>query len=366
MTRLARASDRGALLALWRDTFGDSEAFLDWFFSERWLPEHCVVEERGGEIIGAMHGIPARIAVRGVPLPGVIVSGVATRPEYRGRGVMHAVFSHFMREHRSAGFSLVCCHPARLPTYFSLGLYPSADAAFFTGGPAPAAAPPARLIPPGQETPALLACYRAFSARYSAVIDRGDEDLALKMRDYASDGAQCLALSGEGGIESYAVFFRREGGVYAEECAAREPSGFPALLAALAGAAGESPVTAKLPPELSAPDGWRAEVKPWTVMGALDVPALIRAAAAGTGDFSVQVRDDVLPQNSGVFGPDGGPASLPPALRLSAGRLTQWLTGYRSLEELLRAGDAEALDPARAAALDAALPRLPCWMVDEY
>jgi hypothetical protein len=40
--RIAQPQDRDGFRNLWRICFGDSEAFMDWFFSERYFPEFSV------------------------------------------------------------------------------------------------------------------------------------------------------------------------------------------------------------------------------------------------------------------------------------------------------------------------------------
>ena len=43
--RIAKAEDKKAFYDLWKICFGDSDAFCDWFFRNRFAPDYSVVLE---------------------------------------------------------------------------------------------------------------------------------------------------------------------------------------------------------------------------------------------------------------------------------------------------------------------------------
>lgn len=47
--RIAKAEDKKAFYDLWKICFGDSNAFCDWFFINRFAPDYSVVLETEGD-----------------------------------------------------------------------------------------------------------------------------------------------------------------------------------------------------------------------------------------------------------------------------------------------------------------------------
>ncbi len=54
MVRWTTWSDREEIRALWWLRFGDSETFTDWFFSERFSPDHSAVSVEDGRVVSAI------------------------------------------------------------------------------------------------------------------------------------------------------------------------------------------------------------------------------------------------------------------------------------------------------------------------
>lgn len=48
--RIAKAEDKKAFYDLWKICFGDSNAFCDWFFINRFAPDYSVVLETEGKL----------------------------------------------------------------------------------------------------------------------------------------------------------------------------------------------------------------------------------------------------------------------------------------------------------------------------
>ena len=52
--RIAKAEDKKAFYDLWKICFGDSDAFCDWFFVNRFAPDYSVVLETEGKIVSCI------------------------------------------------------------------------------------------------------------------------------------------------------------------------------------------------------------------------------------------------------------------------------------------------------------------------
>lgn len=323
-------SDKADAAALWKQIFGDSDGFIDWFFAERYCPDQSVCLEIDGRIASMMQGCPMTIALRGKPVRAMMISGVSTLPEYRGRGLMHRVMGEMMQVARRNDCLAVFDKPQNLPTFFSLGHLPCTDTLHFvsdadTENPA---------WSDSFDIPALTDCYRESTKHYSGCVIRSEAEMALKMRDYRSDGGRILTVSDAMGIEAYCVGFMEEEGVRCEEVLSRSADGYRRILSLL-----PRGTRAKLPPDVPA----AGAVRPQNVIGAADIPALL-ALLVGDASVVVSVDDPVVLQNNGVFNGRGERTERPPQFRYTAGELMQALSGYRPLPGILSAAICYCVD----------------------
>ncbi len=77
--------DYHQLRKLWADTFGDTESYLDVFFDTYYRSALILTEERSGSIISVLWGLPFNFSGG---LKGLYLCGLATKPQYRGEGIM--------------------------------------------------------------------------------------------------------------------------------------------------------------------------------------------------------------------------------------------------------------------------------------
>lgn len=85
------------LRALWKEAFGDSEAFLDGFFRNAFAPERCLCMTEKGEILAVMYWFDVYAA----DAPMAYLYAVATAKVHRGKGycttLMDTVTSHLKK-----------------------------------------------------------------------------------------------------------------------------------------------------------------------------------------------------------------------------------------------------------------------------
>lgn len=80
-----------AMMRLWQDTFGDSDAFVRLFFTRVYRPQNALTLSRDGRLAAMLHIVPYRLRVGRRTLPAAYICGVSTRPEARGQGLMTAL-----------------------------------------------------------------------------------------------------------------------------------------------------------------------------------------------------------------------------------------------------------------------------------
>ena len=115
--RPSRAGEERALMALWKEVFGDSDEYIDTFFREVYRPGMASVIEENGEIAAAAYAVPFG-KYR-------YIYAVATKPEYRGRGYGKAAMQRVLSYIASKPFGnsnhvSLTCEPDNKAAY---GLY---------------------------------------------------------------------------------------------------------------------------------------------------------------------------------------------------------------------------------------------------
>lgn len=374
MFQMASPQDRAELKDLWQLCFQESQPFLDWFFANRFLPAYCPVYREGGVIQAALHGLPAHVRVRDRIAPCVIIAGVATHPDFRGRGLMRGLLGYYLPYLGRLGVPLVTHRPVALGTYASAGHFPVSDSRYLSLAPdAPRPTEdPCQQVPLLERASELYGCYQRFATGYSCILSRSYADFLLKCRDYLASDAKCiLTLDAQGQVEGYCVYFdgppegEEPPTLYGEECAALSPQAYDRLWASLAWRAQGKALKVRMAPDAPlCPAAAQRETLPRSVWGVANVSGLLSILGL-PGDGVLQVEDPLVEANRGLFNLWGQPAQGQPQLVIPAGRLAQWASGYKTMAQLVEEGLAQALDPAIVQAMDAG-PRLPCFTIDEY
>ena len=366
--RIAQPQDRDRFRNLWRICFGDSEAFMDWFFSERYFPEFSVCLLEDDVIMSALQSYPLHVRIRDRILPASMLAGVSTHPEREGRGYMKQIFLRYMQRVRELSIPIVIHTPAHIPTFHSRGHLPVSETLHLNMEHAQSKTMPSEITPHSlnSDLAPLQVCYQQSTAEYSGCVSRTIADFAYKLRDYASDGAKCLARMNGDDALGYCVYYVTPERVHAEECFAKDDETLSLLLQALCHEADGRKLHVKLPPDVK-PDipGAELSIRQQGVMGIADVSQTLRLLI-GDASFVFDIIDNTVPQNTGIWNGMGRPSDRKPHIRMDAGRLGQFLCGYRSLQTLIQEQQAIILDEGAVRELDAAFPEKICFITDEY
>lgn len=94
-----RLQDVPALRALWKQAFGDTDAFLDDFFVLAFSPERALVAKENGKVLGALYWLDC--SWHGKTLS--YIYAVATDKDHQGRGVCKALMAEVHARTAEAG-----------------------------------------------------------------------------------------------------------------------------------------------------------------------------------------------------------------------------------------------------------------------
>lgn len=362
--RVAKKEDRNAFCRLWKVCFGDSNAFCNWFFENRFLPDYSIVLETEGEIASCMQAYPYTLRIRGKEVPGAMLCGVSTHPDQRKKGYMGQIFRYEMNHLRGKGCIIAPHTPAVLPSYFSFGHLPVADAGYLECDCVPDFNTDVKLISIEKaDWEKLFPLYNRFAAKYSGILQRTKEDHLRKAADYAADGGKCAAYIKNNEIKGYAFYYQTEDSLVCVEAVAEEGY-YHSLMEGLLALGKGLAFSAKLPPwlYLSFPFA-KLTRKQKGVMGLCNAQALLKALALDI-PYGFRLEDGVVSENNGVFDFKGEPYTHAPVFAISAGHLLQALVGYHSLGELRE--EITVFDEEKFREIDLLLPKQNCYIIDEY
>jgi predicted N-acetyltransferase YhbS len=311
------AADKQQAREIWELRFDDSLSFIDWYFAERFSPETSFCAEEHGRIVSIAHGSVMQLRIRGVVLPAMMISGVATLPGYEGQGLMKRVLFEQFSECRRRNIPLAFHKPSHFSIYRAVGEFPCYDALFHTRETEPATPVVWDAVPPAST---LLRIYEQATNHYSGCVVRSTDDMEKRARDLTIDGARCL-VHYTGGVADGYLFasMEEDGSLYCEEALASSPIAYAELVSRL-----PQGTIVKLPPDAPL----AGTLRTWGVVIPVDVSFLLRAFCGDASALRLRVLDEFLPWNNGVFDGAGNRTSESPSDTLSVGRLMQFLCGY--------------------------------------
>ncbi len=314
--RALNPADQQQAKEIWELRFHDSLSFIDWYFRARFSPETSFCAEEDGRIVSIAHGSPMLLRVRGQVFPAMMVSGVATLPGYEGKGIMKRVMFELFDNCRKMQIPLAFHTPSHFSIYRQLGEFPCADALLFTQTLTPAQPPVWDKVPSASE---LLSVYERATSRYSGNVVRSKTQMQSRVDDLLCDGGRCMTIREHGELAGYLFASLEDEGYHCEEALAVSKEAYQALLSRL-----PQGTTVKLPPDVNIP----GNLYPQGVVIPINVPYLINALCGRSEALLLEVFDETLPWNNGVFDGAGNRVSGAAVDFLSAGRLMQFLCGY--------------------------------------
>lgn len=110
---IASPRDLADSRALWEEIFPeDSAGFLNYYDLWKMRDNRMETRRRSGQLISMIHWNPYRVHLDGVTVPGYYVIAVATRPEYRRRGLMAGQLRDGLNRFQQEGVPFLFLMPA--------------------------------------------------------------------------------------------------------------------------------------------------------------------------------------------------------------------------------------------------------------
>jgi predicted acetyltransferase len=108
------------VIDLWKEAFGDSDAFMHLFFDSVYRDENALVIEKEGEILSVLHMLPYSMTFWGKEINVSYICGACTAPSWKGKGLMKQLLQEAFHEMQRRNIALTALIPAEkwLFTYY--------------------------------------------------------------------------------------------------------------------------------------------------------------------------------------------------------------------------------------------------------
>ncbi len=100
------------MMRLWKDTFHDSDKYVNLIFERYFDPELVEYYEQEGRIVSCLLGIPYRFGSERGAVEGLYICGLATESKFRQRGIMSELIERISDKAAEKGYSFIFLIPA--------------------------------------------------------------------------------------------------------------------------------------------------------------------------------------------------------------------------------------------------------------
>jgi predicted acetyltransferase len=121
MIQLANQYIRPSVRNIWKEVFGDEDAYMDLFFAEKYKDENTLVAVEDNRVVASLQMLPYEITFYGFKVPLYYLAGLSTLPDYRNLGLMAQLLleSHELMLQRQIPLSVLVPAEESLFAYYS-------------------------------------------------------------------------------------------------------------------------------------------------------------------------------------------------------------------------------------------------------
>lgn len=241
IVRVLKKSDIPQCRTLWTERFGDSDSFLDWYFADRFTPDHSFGLFDSERLLSQAHGRPMQMMLGGKPKRALMIGGVSTKVGCEKQGFMHKVLKALEQHAQEAGFDFLFLATENPPIYTSSGFTVCCNAKYATGHNEDTVI---SFDSVSDMTDELAACYESAMNGFDFAPIRSRKEMSSRAEELCSDGAVLILDRYSDKVTGYA--FYNPGSKSAEEVMASDFESYCRLLDRL-----PLDATCILPPNIS-------------------------------------------------------------------------------------------------------------------
>lgn len=206
--RLLEKNDIDEAKALWKEAFGDSDRFIEWYFANKVLPGNSL-GMFDGRLVSALHMIPFEIRVQGRSFQSAFIAGAATAKSRRGQGLMRTLLLEALLLLRSRNILMTHLYPFKHIFYEKFGWatysYVYNKTLDIQDG------FPAGEVIETVDWRLLAPAYSGMMSRFDGYIIRGGREWEWRMGELMADGGKAALLIKNGAPVAYMLYYDNEG-----------------------------------------------------------------------------------------------------------------------------------------------------------
>jgi GNAT superfamily N-acetyltransferase len=100
------------VIDLWKNAFGDPDAFMHLYFDNVYRDENALVIEKDGKVLSSLQMLPYTMTFYGEEVSVAYISGACTAPSEQGKGLMRQLLQDAFREMQQRNIALSALIPA--------------------------------------------------------------------------------------------------------------------------------------------------------------------------------------------------------------------------------------------------------------
>lgn len=290
--RLLTQSDIPQAKALWKEAFGDSDAFIDWYFANKITPGNSpAMFDENGVLASIVHMIPLRISLQGAPVQSCFIAGAATAESRRGQGLMKTMLLESLRLMRERGIAITHLHPFKHSFYERFGWTTYSYVRRFSVKTAAAFGE----VVETDDADLLAPLYDGMMKSFDGYVIRGPREWRWRLEELFADGGKAALLLKNGEPSAYMLYGGLDGEAHAIETVYSGEQDIQSLLAhVLKTHNGVKYFT----PAQSAPDS------PYGMARIVDAEAFLKLYGAKDVLGRIRITDTFAPWNNAGEGED--------------------------------------------------------------
>jgi predicted acetyltransferase len=203
--RLLAEDERPLAKALWKEAFNDSDAFINWYFDHKILPDNSLSMFESGELISIVHMIPYTIRIQGKPIKSAFIAGVATSMNRRGEGLMRKMLLESLALLKSRGVAITHLYPFSHSFYEKFGwtTYSRVNRQTVTAASRLRGTDVIETMDAGELEP----LYNRMMKSYDGYVVRGKREWKWRLGELKSDGGRCAVLIRDDRACAYMLYY---------------------------------------------------------------------------------------------------------------------------------------------------------------
>jgi len=383
MIRFATAKDTDQIIDLWTSCFNDSPEFVDFYFTKCYKPENTLTVFEGSKLCSCLQLRPYRILLRDRYYTAYYIVGVATWPEYRGRGHVRELIRQTGVVMKERDVYLSVLLPFQYEFYRKFGWEVCYDKLVYTDLKLqlPEDMPEGRYvrISSAIDHADLNMCYSQYMLRYNGFIARDEAGWYQIIRDAELENGACYIYNENDLTSGYIIYSKTVDKLIIKELAYINPSAKNALLKLAVSLADQTQQILWNAPisditYVSMKDPRNTLLKQNHVMGRIhDIRNALSGLPMADESLILKITDPIYEENNRCFlisGTDGSSTvtttSAEPDAELGIQVLNQLFWGYIPVSSAVSEGLIKIYKATVSDKLDALFPLQTNYIYEEY